>query len=209
MLVLSEAISIACPVSNLGELFQLSMCCMRTKWLSTDALWPRERPITCEGVIPEMFVSAHYHCDVNITDGRDTYFRLIMNNLSAEVIKVSYKFLFHYRCSLYCLMFVVVEICGAYFVLRRNIYTDLPYYLRTKTANTENLLLNCSKRLPCALTDWLTSQLTAHASNYSGSCLRRTEYSYKPDQANSYFNGKRRFIIVLLRAWNWGLFEPV
>jgi hypothetical protein len=34
------------------------MRCLRVKWLSTDALWPRERPITWEGVIPEMLVSA-------------------------------------------------------------------------------------------------------------------------------------------------------
>jgi len=151
----------------------------------------------------------HYHCDVNITDGRDTYLLFITNYLSAEVIRASYKLLSHYRCSLYCLMFIVAEICGAYFVFRINIYTVLPCYLQAKTANTENLLLNCSKHLTCALTDWLTNQLTARASNYSMPCLPRTEFSYKPDQGTSYFYGKRRFINVLLRAWHWSLFEPV
>jgi len=97
----------------------------------------------------------HYHCDVNITDGRDTYFLIITNNLSAEVIRVSYgyKLLFHYRCSLYCLLFIVAEMCGAYCVLRINVYTALPCYLQVKIANIENLLLNCSKHLTCALID--------------------------------------------------------
>ena len=149
-----------------------------------------------------------YHCDVNITDGRDTHFLLITNNLSAEVIKVSYKLLFHYRCSLYCLMFIVagsVEPNSSFAEILVFILLCLVSF-RPKLPIQKNLLLNCSKHLTYALTDWptnwqhmqVTTQCRVSLAQSTANAWSRT----------SYFYGKRRFIIVLLRAWHWSLFEP-
>jgi hypothetical protein len=136
----------------------------------------------------------HYHCDVNITDGRDMYFLLTTNNLSAEVIKVSKKLLFHYRCSLYCLRFTVAQICGAYHVLRRNIYTALPCYLQAKKCQYRKPAtdLQCTLQLH-SVTD---QPADCMCNNYSVPCLPRTKYRYEPDQGILFFYGKRRFIIV-------------
>lgn len=80
-----EAQRVCLPSIRLSIL--LSACYLCSEWFNSKTLWPREWPITHEGVIPEMYLSAQAIILVTSTaQGREINFFLTMNCLFQESI---------------------------------------------------------------------------------------------------------------------------